>query len=214
MLNRVPSFVVFVVALGFSADSLAEDVFPQTVFGPLSWIEKCPVSPDAAVRGPDKCARSGGGFTAKRSSGRHFALDLESRSKRVYQAKSIAAGTVAVAQKWPKMGNLVVVNHGDGRFSLYGHLEVISVKKDAKVIAGQLLGTLGYSGNAKCLEEKSIPPHLHFAVFRSVTSDKAPSARPLTKWKQEGAAMPSVHSGTVGPQDPTKRLQELGCFKK
>ena len=40
---------------------------------------------------------------------------------------------------------------------------------NSDVTAGYLIGTIGYSGNAAGLQKKNLPPHLHFAYFRTVT---------------------------------------------
>ena len=56
-------------------------------------------------------------------------------------------------------GNHVVIDHGNGEFSMYAHLKSGSetVKVGDVVKAGQMIGKLGSSGN-------STEPHLHFQV--------------------------------------------------
>ncbi|HQK92642.1 MAG TPA: peptidoglycan DD-metalloendopeptidase family protein [Armatimonadota bacterium] len=54
-------------------------------------------------------------------------------------------------------GNMVVVNHGNGRATLYAHLSSISVRVGQTVTAGQKLGEVGSTG-------RSTGPHLHFEV--------------------------------------------------
>jgi murein DD-endopeptidase MepM/ murein hydrolase activator NlpD len=54
-------------------------------------------------------------------------------------------------------GNLVVVDHGGGIRSFYGHLSSIEVKKGDVVDTGTLLGGVGSTG-------RSSGPHLHFEV--------------------------------------------------
>ena len=56
-------------------------------------------------------------------------------------------------------GNSVVIDHGNGEFSFYGHLKPGSVRVHAgeHVARGQQIGALGSSGN-------STEPHLHFQV--------------------------------------------------
>ena len=56
-------------------------------------------------------------------------------------------------------GNAVVLDHGNDEYSIYAHLSPGSVRvtKGQRVVAGQLIGTLGSSGN-------STEPHLHFQV--------------------------------------------------
>ncbi len=54
-------------------------------------------------------------------------------------------------------GRMVMIDHGDGMFTLYGHLESINVAAGTVVSAGQRIGTLGMSGNVS-------GPCLHFEV--------------------------------------------------
>lgn len=57
------------------------------------------------------------------------------------------------------LGNSVTLDHGDGRFSHYAHLQPgsVGVKKGDRVQRGQKLARVGGSGN-------STEPHLHFQV--------------------------------------------------
>lgn len=71
--------------------------------------------------------------------------------------RAAAAGTVVVAGPASGYGNAVVVDHGGGLATLYGHLSRISVRVGAHVGAGQQLGAVGNTGN-------STGPHLHFEV--------------------------------------------------
>ena len=69
------------------------------------------------------------------------------------QAVNLAAGPPGV------LGEAVILDHGNGEYSVYAHLRPgsIAVKKGDAVKAGQPLGRLGSSGN-------STEPHLHFQV--------------------------------------------------
>lgn len=69
------------------------------------------------------------------------------------QGERMAAGPNAI------IGNHVVLNHGNGEFSIYAHLKPgsVEVRKGQAVKAGAALGRLGSSGN-------STEPHLHFQV--------------------------------------------------
>lgn len=57
----------------------------------------------------------------------------------------------------PKYGNSVVIDHGNGEFSMYAHLKrgSVAVKVGDKVTPGQRIGAVGNSGNAPFA-------HLHY----------------------------------------------------
>lgn len=55
------------------------------------------------------------------------------------------------------LGKAVIIDHGDGMESSYGHLNKIRISKGAKVESGQRVGDLGTTG-------RSTGPHLHFSV--------------------------------------------------
>ena len=129
----------------------------------------CPLDRVAVVRGSDSEAREGGGFYAARKNGIHGAVDLNgSVGEPVY---AVASGKVLVAARsdWGRLGKTVVVDHRDGGYTVYGHLNSVEVSVNSDVTAGQPIGTIGYSGNAAGLQKKNLPPHLHFAYFRNVT---------------------------------------------
>lgn len=76
-------------------------------------------------------------------------------------ADSIGGGKVTeVGYDENGYGNYVVVDHGDGYTSLYGHLQKATVKKGDTVSAGQQVGVIGSTGN-------SSGPHLHLRVHKN-----------------------------------------------
>jgi peptidoglycan glycosyltransferase len=68
------------------------------------------------------------------------------------------AGVVVFAN-WTDLGygNAVVIDHGNGYQTLYGHLSQLQTYCGAKVKAGGLIGLAGATGNA-------YGPHLHFEI--------------------------------------------------
>lgn len=69
-------------------------------------------------------------------------------------------------------GNYVIVQHGDGFYSVYGHLaKGLKVKRGDKVSKGQQLGNMGNSGY-------SFGNHLHFEL-RKGANDRAHVVNPM-----------------------------------
>ena len=66
-------------------------------------------------------------------------------------------GIVIIASREAEYGRLVCLDHGHGYTTMYGHLKDIHVKPGDRVQAGQILGTVGTSGN-------TTGPHLHYEV--------------------------------------------------
>ena len=68
-----------------------------------------------------------------------------------------AAGKVAFVGWQNGYGQLVIVDHGGGLTTKYGHLSHIDVQLDQTISRGQLLGKVGSTG-------RSTGPHLHYEV--------------------------------------------------
>ena len=74
-----------------------------------------------------------------------------------------AAGTVILAGWNGGYGNCVIVNHGNGYTTVYGHMSRIAVSYGQSVSMGSVLGYVGSTGN-------STGPHLHFEIRSSATA--------------------------------------------
>jgi len=62
---------------------------------------------------------------------------------------AVAAGTVAHAGWFRGYGNLLIVDHGHGYFSLMAHLATLARAKDDVVRSGEVVGTVGDTGSLK-----------------------------------------------------------------
>jgi hypothetical protein len=86
----------------------------------------------------------------------HLGLDLAGVSHAPIPASN--DGTVVLARYFGIYGNAVVIDHGYGLMSLYGHLSAIDVKEGEHVARGQNIGRSGDTGLAG-------GDHLHFAIL-------------------------------------------------
>ncbi|MDP9126555.1 MAG: M23 family metallopeptidase, partial [Pseudomonadota bacterium] len=67
----------------------------------------------------------------------------------------VGDGTVAFAGQQNGYGNVIQVQHSDGRMTVYAHLSKIGVKRGERVVQGEQIGNVGMTGWAT-------GPHLHF----------------------------------------------------
>lgn len=74
--------------------------------------------------------------------------------------KAAAAGKVVFAGQAGGYGNLVEIEHGDGRTTRYGHCAKLKVRQGQQVKAGQDIATVGSTG-------LSTGPHLHFEIINA-----------------------------------------------
>ena len=57
--------------------------------------------------------------------------------------KAVADGTITCAEEWGGYGNLVVIDHGNGVESYYGHCSKLYVTEGQKVKAGDVIAAVG-----------------------------------------------------------------------
>lgn len=179
----------------------------------------------------------GGAFLALRGTDNHphGALDLNSRFNAPVYA--IRRGIVEVAGKFGDLGTAIVLNHRDGLYSVYGHLSSIdlTVHTGNNVEAGDLIGRVGYTGNASQLPPCNLYPHLHLEIIYSGQPGRAPSSTPLTILRNQGESW-AIECGNVaraclgefiidnknvtindwdwGPVNPAIFLGGLNCWDK
>ena len=71
--------------------------------------------------------------------------------------KAMAKGIVEFAGLRGGFGNCIILKHGNGFETLYGHLSKILVQVDQKIDIGEQIGNIGSTG-------RSTGPHLHYEV--------------------------------------------------
>ena len=86
----------------------------------------------------------------------HLGFDLA--STRAAEIQAANGGNVVLARYFGIYGNAVVVDHGYGLQSLYGHLSSISVEEGQRVERGDVVGRSGETGLAG-------GDHLHFTMM-------------------------------------------------
>lgn len=106
-------------------------------------------------------------FTGRRSW--HAGVDIKAGPGEAVRAAR--GGVVSFAGKHPELGNLVVVDHGDGLRTFYGHNRSLEVRVGQTVSTGTELAQAGSSGRAS-------GTHVHFEVRRG---DLALNPEPLIR---------------------------------
>jgi murein DD-endopeptidase MepM/ murein hydrolase activator NlpD len=100
----------------------------------------------------------------------HLGIDLASLARA--QVPAANSGKVIHAGKLGLYGNCVVIDHGLGLQTLYGHMSLISVKVGDNVEKGRIIGNTGATGMAG-------GDHLHYAMILS-----GQAVNPMEWWDQ------------------------------
>ncbi|MFH7029376.1 MAG: M23 family metallopeptidase [Heteroscytonema crispum UTEX LB 1556] len=70
---------------------------------------------------------------------------------------AVDTGSIELAGFKGGYGKTVIVNHGGGKSTLYGHASSLYVRQGQKVVRGQMVAAIGSTGVSR-------GPHLHFEV--------------------------------------------------
>lgn len=99
------------------------------------------------------------------------------------------------------LGNHVVIEHAHGSYSAYAHLRhnSIGVQTGAVVVAGQVIGQVGNTGN-------SSEPHLHFQLMDRARPDRA-AGLPF-RWSNV-TIEPNLDPALDSREEPSPRLDGL-----
>ena len=113
--------------------------------------------------------------------------------------KAVKAGKIKFAGEQRGYGKLVVIDHGDGTETKYGHLSDIGVTQGAQVESNQIIGKLGATGNVT-------GPHLHYELIKygqavDPKSDSSfyvdPVERQITQLSSSGKKPKSSQTTTI-----------------
>ncbi len=125
------------------------DPTPSGVVGSGTWAWPCPGCSYVT-------SRAGNRYHPVYNEWRyHSGMDIGAQAGSAVVASD--GGTVALADVKGGYGNCVMINHGNGYYSLYGHLSGFAVVAGQAVSQGQTIGYVGSSG-------VSTGPHLHFEI--------------------------------------------------
>lgn len=98
-----------------------------------------------------------GVYGEDRTSHFHAGIDIDGYGQDGSPIVASAAGTVILAEYYGGYGNCVIIDHGNGYTTLYGHMSGFAVSVGDSVGAGQTIGYLGSTGN-------STGTHCHFEI--------------------------------------------------
>lgn len=89
----------------------------------------------------------------------HFGIDIAGSMGNAIYATDSGVVVYAGWNDWG-YGNVIVIDHGDGWQSLYGHLSALNVGCGASVSQGAMIAAMGSTG-------RSSGPHLHFELMNA-----------------------------------------------
>jgi murein DD-endopeptidase MepM/ murein hydrolase activator NlpD len=100
-------------------------------------------------------------FGVNRSTGKHKGVDMVGATKHIYPINT--GKVVTKSYDSGGYGNYVVIDHGDGYWSLYAHMKDVYVKSGQTVNKDTILGVEGSTG-------RSTGSHLHLEVRKGGNS--------------------------------------------
>ncbi len=87
-------------------------------------------------------------------------IGIDIRAEFGEQVRTVGSGIVTAITWQRGRGNIVIVNHFGGYYTVYTHLSKIDVQIDQQVSTGQVLGEVGDTGSLK-------GPILHFEIWQN-----------------------------------------------
>ncbi len=130
-----------------TANAPAAGTLSTSDIGKLDW----PVDGDIVIKfGPDTLSSAQGGGVIRWTG-------IGIKAPVGTPIKAVAAGTVVSVQRLSTYGLGVIVQHGNGYYSLYWQLQSASVKQGDQIARGATVGTVGGQNSAA-------GPHLYFEI--------------------------------------------------
>ncbi len=120
-----------------------------TVIATGSWTWPCPGHTYITSRAGNRWHPVFGGWRY------HSGIDIAANNGDAVVAAD--SGTVVACGESGGYGNRILIDHGNGYYTLYAHLSAYSVSEGAAVSKGQRIGSVGSTGWAT-------GPHLHFEL--------------------------------------------------
>ncbi len=83
---------------------------------------------------------------------------IDIRAPRGSEVHCVFPGVVSLITYMMGFGNMIIIDHNDGYYTVYAHLDEIRVAPNDFVESGQVIGTVGESGSLE-------GPKLHFEIY-------------------------------------------------
>ncbi len=83
---------------------------------------------------------------------------IDIRAKLGTQVRCVFSGVVSLITYISGFGNTIIIDHNDGYYTVYSHLDQVLVGRDEFVEGGTVIGTVGESGSLE-------GPKLHFEIY-------------------------------------------------
>lgn len=99
-------------------------------------------------------------FGSRESIRDHSHKGLDIAAKTGTPIKAVADGKIKYADTMSGYGNLIIIDHGNGITTYYGHCSKLYKKEGQKVKAGDVIAAVGNTGN-------STGSHLHFEIRKN-----------------------------------------------
>ncbi|HEY3489586.1 MAG TPA: M23 family metallopeptidase [Candidatus Deferrimicrobiaceae bacterium] len=150
----------------------------------------------------------------------YYALDFAQSECNAWR-KSVRAAAPGTARTYPckdanckeDYGKYVLIDHGDGYFTRYAHLDSFSIEDGKWVEQGQEIGKLGNTGNVdgkSCLSHQGL--HLHFAMYKDGAAYKPEPMDDYSNIKQ-GIVLISSNREPKPNNNWVQSTDEYSCIK-